>query len=270
MSNWRSAGGPAALLAAILFLASAPLGLQARDESQGSAATPAQRYQALLDEHAAAMRAFAMATLMAKTEAEKQTAYEETYPKGGDFAPGFLQIAKDAPDDPVAIDAVVWIASNASEDEEAGEAFEILARDHIASEKLRGVVEGLAYSRGPAVESFLRTVTEKSPHREVQGRALLSLAINLKGRAERDTDASSGAQPREIEALFERMGEEFGDLELSRGSIGDAAEAYLYELRNLTIGKIAPQIVGDDIDGVTFKLSDYRGKVVVLDFWGDW
>ena len=27
---------------------------------------------------------------------------------------------------------------------------------------------------------------------------------------------------------------------------------------------------GEDIDGVPFKLSEYRGKVVVLDFWGDW
>jgi hypothetical protein len=32
----------------------------------------------------------------------------------------------------------------------------------------------------------------------------------------------------------------------------------------------APEITGEDIDGVTFKLSDYRGKVVVLDFWGNW
>ena len=38
----------------------------------------------------------------------------------------------------------------------------------------------------------------------------------------------------------------------------------------LQIGKVAPDIVGEDIDGVKFKLSDYRGKVVVLDFWGDW
>ena len=39
---------------------------------------------------------------------------------------------------------------------------------------------------------------------------------------------------------------------------------------DLEIGKVAPEIEGVDIDGVAFKLSDYRGKVVVLDFWGDW
>jgi hypothetical protein len=36
------------------------------------------------------------------------------------------------------------------------------------------------------------------------------------------------------------------------------------------IRKVAPDIVGADIDGKKFKLSDYRGKVVVLDFWGNW
>jgi hypothetical protein len=38
----------------------------------------------------------------------------------------------------------------------------------------------------------------------------------------------------------------------------------------LEIGKVAPEIEGEDIDGQRFKLSDYRGKVVVLDFWGNW
>jgi hypothetical protein len=36
------------------------------------------------------------------------------------------------------------------------------------------------------------------------------------------------------------------------------------------IGQPAPEIVGDDLDGVPFRLSEYRGKVVVLDFWGHW
>jgi AhpC/TSA family len=36
------------------------------------------------------------------------------------------------------------------------------------------------------------------------------------------------------------------------------------------VGQVAPEIVAEDLDGQTFKLSDYRGKVVLLDFWGHW
>lgn len=35
-------------------------------------------------------------------------------------------------------------------------------------------------------------------------------------------------------------------------------------------GKPAPEISGFDSDGKPFKLSDYRGKVVLLDFWAEW
>ena len=45
---------------------------------------------------------------------------------------------------------------------------------------------------------------------------------------------------------------------------------HIFQVQNLTIGKMAPDIVGEDLDEVPFKLSDYRGKVVVIDFWGDW
>jgi hypothetical protein len=40
--------------------------------------------------------------------------------------------------------------------------------------------------------------------------------------------------------------------------------------RGFDVGQVAPEIVGTDIDGAKFQLSDYRGKVVVLDFWGHW
>jgi len=38
----------------------------------------------------------------------------------------------------------------------------------------------------------------------------------------------------------------------------------------VAVGQQAPEIAGVDLDGVEFKLSDYRGKVVLLDFWGNW
>ena len=41
-------------------------------------------------------------------------------------------------------------------------------------------------------------------------------------------------------------------------------------LRGFTIGKVAPDIAGVDLDGTRFRLRDYRGKVVVLAFSGEW
>jgi len=38
----------------------------------------------------------------------------------------------------------------------------------------------------------------------------------------------------------------------------------------LPIGTFAPEIIGKDVNGKTLKLSDYRGKVVMLDFFGNW
>ena len=36
------------------------------------------------------------------------------------------------------------------------------------------------------------------------------------------------------------------------------------------VGTFAPEIEGEDLDGRALKLSDLRGKVVLLAFWGDW
>ncbi len=36
------------------------------------------------------------------------------------------------------------------------------------------------------------------------------------------------------------------------------------------IGAAAPEITGKDIFGKPLKLSQFKGKVVLLDFWGDW
>ncbi len=53
-------------------------------------------------------------------------------------------------------------------------------------------------------------------------------------------------------------------------SLAELASARLDELHNLAIGSPAPEIVGVDFDGNPLKLSDHRGKVVLLVFWGTW
>jgi thiol-disulfide isomerase/thioredoxin len=48
------------------------------------------------------------------------------------------------------------------------------------------------------------------------------------------------------------------------------AEAELAEMKARGLGKPAPDLVGDDLDGKSMRLSEYRGKVVLLSFWASW
>ena len=53
-------------------------------------------------------------------------------------------------------------------------------------------------------------------------------------------------------------------------TIGEVARGELSRLRDLAIGKVAPEIRGLDADGRPLRLGDHRGKVVVLTFSGNW
>ena len=91
----------------------------------------------------------------------------------------------------------------------------------------------------------------------------------MKAEEARSLEATKSLN-KEAETLLERAAKEFASVKLPRGTVGDIARDHLNELRNLGIGKTAPEVSGEDIDGKSMKLTEYRGKVVVLDFWGDW
>lgn len=79
--------------------------------------------------------------------------------------------------------------------------------------------------------------------------------------------AESGDEEKRAEALevFDSLAKEYpGDRWAEQGK-GEA-----FKLRYLQVGMVAPDFDTKDVDGVDFSLSDYRGKVVLLTFWGFW
>jgi outer membrane protein assembly factor BamB len=179
-------------------------------------------------------------------------------------------------------------------------ALAILARDHVKSDKLGPVCQQVVFGFHKSHETFLRAVLERNPHRDVQGLACLSLAQFLNNRLHRlnqvrDQDGPELAQryyrvfgreyieallwqdraqlAGEAETLFVRAGNEYGDVKIpvtfvgTGGTVAEKANAELFQIRNLAVGKSAQDIHGQDQDGKRFKLTDYRGKVVLLDFW---
>ena len=72
-------------------------------------------------------------------------------------------------------------------------------------------------------------------------------------------------------ASEERAAEKYGDVNLPGGeTVAARAKVELFGMRNLAVGREAPDIDGEDQDGKRFKLSDYRGEVVLIDFWSEY
>jgi thiol-disulfide isomerase/thioredoxin len=55
-----------------------------------------------------------------------------------------------------------------------------------------------------------------------------------------------------------------------RRTLAEVALGNLDEMHHVNEGQAAPEIDGKDLSGRAMKLSDFRGKVVVLVFWGSW
>jgi hypothetical protein len=152
--------------------------------------------------------------------------------------------------------------------------FKRLADKHLADlkpDRLKSVCQTLAFNPGKGSEVFLRALLEKDSRRDIQGAACLSLAQVLKQSADEtaDGDPRTAAKLRaDSEKLFERADDKYADVKFGfRGTVGDQAKKELFDLRFLAVGKKAPEVEGEDQDGKKFKLGDYKGKVVLLDFW---
>ena len=97
---------------------------------------------------------------------------------------------------------------------------------------------------------------------------MLELARML---AEDEGTVAGSAAEQELEGLVAGLTQEYADLEDRAGrSYAALAEGILFSRKHLQVGMTVPEIEAADTQGVSFKLSDYRGKVVLLDFWGNW
>jgi hypothetical protein len=283
----------------ILLLLLALPNARAGGASQDKTPTPTEQYEALVKEFNAAAHGLWKAT----TDEERATAAARGY----EVTPRLLALAEKYPREPFVLDALVqvvvqvnWLENNTlhpgfGKDDPAAKAVAILLRDHLRSDKLADACRRTGQGFSQDCETFLRTVLGKSPHREVRGLACLRLAEFqlarsqrldlLKDRPEmvaryeglfgkdylRTLQRRDRAEAiREAETLFEQAVEKHGDVKLPfGGTVGERAKAELYEIRHLSVGQVAPVTEGEDQDGKRFKLSDYRGKVVLVYFWSE-
>lgn len=252
-------------LLSLALLVSA-LGACAQGQDKGKAQSPQEQFEALMGEFNKAQQEAIKAFREAKTSEERAKIKDEFMSKKPkEYTGKFLAIAENHPKEDVAVESLRFVISTTKEGPDLDKAIALILKDQLG--KIGIFIGTMAQSQSPAAEKFLNSVLEKSKDRNIQGLATLGLAQIAKGKLEglkTDTDHYAKLS-KEAEDLFDKVATKFADTDA-----GKAAKKELFEVRNLSIGKTPPDISGEDSDGKKFKLSDYKGKVVVLDFWASW
>lgn len=220
----------------------------------------------------------------------KELAYINNRPKAKEASAQFIKLAREYSADPVAFEALNWVVTRSLFTPMAGEGMDLLRIGHINDPRLAATIRQLEQFQGESFEPFerlIRTAMASSKYHTIKGQATLALARYLwKGKNRilwqrtihelatldgkgpywprpAESDADLDRMAREADMLFHQAIDHYGDLD----GIAQEARHDLNELHHLSIGMVAPEIDGTDIDGKRFKLSDYRGKVVFLYFW---
>ena len=154
-----------------------------------------------------------------------------------------------------------WKRSEGTMEKDSGPHARRLVREYGAYEQMVRIPEFSYLFSADDFEEICRELVEVSPHREVRAGCLFARA---KKRLRQN--------PEEARVLFRELKKSYADVPYRYITFGEIAEAQLnpHARENLKVGEVAPDIVGVDVNGAAMRLSDYRGKVVVLDFWGDW
>jgi len=210
----------------------------------------------------------------AKTDAERKRAFE-SYRSQVDSI--IAQASKAALDvlrphavDPAAVEPLAWITKYGYTDTGRAAA-NLLFQYHLMHPKTLD----LSYEWGRSAQSWVvptlrAQLADPNLPPSQRPKQIRALGECLQSSAARKQGDPARLEREAIE-LFTELVEKHASDPIGAGlTFGEFGKASIYEIQHLGIGKTAPDIEGPDLDGTAFKLSDYRGKVVLLSFWATW
>lgn len=211
------------------------------------------------------------------------------------FVRPFLDVAEKYAGTKAALDSLTWVLKRFESGSNADRAITMLVESHAAHREIEQLYLHIGNNPSLKVAVFYRRVIAVNKNPTAVGRAHFRLGNYLVRQAEiaREVRANPDSldkfklfygsalteylQKVDLSSIrkdalkqFTVAVEKYPNVRTYKGELSELAGREKFKLEHLTVGGVAPEIVGEDIAGKPMKLSDYKGKVVLLDFWGDW
>jgi thiol-disulfide isomerase/thioredoxin len=281
------------LLCTLLAVALATPALRADEKKEK--APKSEGFEALKKDYDKAQKEFSekqQALVKAFQKAETDEAKQEARKKlqelsrdnpGVKFFDRFVAFAEKHAKDPAAVDALVLALRDSGGPMDKTGKFEKVVsqlQKHVKSdsEKVRLAVRMLAGTDDEASQKFVKAVAEENPDKKTRARAYQALADARKSLAESVGRLKEDERFRQLyeqqrgkKAVEKLMALDADKLKKEAEEYGAIIkEKFADAVPDLSVGKAAPEVVMEDIGGKKAKLSDLKGKVVVLDIWATW
>jgi len=267
------------ILSAALAVCLCGLAVALDDKKPDETPTTAQKFQAIQKEFQETATSLGKEFQAAKTPEEKSAIRDKFFGLQPKFAEKALALAEADLKDPVAFDAVLFALNMGGTTPVAAKAGELIGKHFADNPKLKPLLPTLGKNSGG--QNLLKAIHEKSADKDVKGATLYYLGSGILEEADYPRGGPTlpaekqAAAFKEAETLLNKASKEYGDVQVASGrgdrqAIAKAVEGQLFFLNNLTVGKVLPDSVAEDLDGKKVKISDYRGKVAVLDIWATW
>lgn len=237
--------------------------------AQQSASPLATEIRVIIDEYENSVRANTQKIIAATSEEEKNK-YRSSIPSAGPYATKMMQLVQANLDQPDVVKAVSWLVTGAANFPEGQQALQMLGTTFAGRAGIAEAIKQLEYHGLPA-EPILTAVIAKNTHAEEKAAALYALgAVHFKNfDALPDRTAAEASKTKALEC-FQQLNTDYADVTIQGFRLSDFAGKMLFEMTNLQVGCPAPEIEGKDAESQPVKLSDYRGKHVIVIFWGGW
>jgi peroxiredoxin len=232
-------------------------------ESVGDQVTAAERE--FIDKQQAIARRYGGT----KSKEQQQQAEDAYQAVRSEFLAKCAAIVEKHADDAAVLPALRWMLHSP---QHAAKAIDVLIEHDLQNEELGAICLQLGAHDAPGAETLARAVSKGSKSDDARALALLTLGQALFAKSDRD-DIDAGEQERlrsQAAGLLETVIARYPDVDAMGRRSSDWANAVLFERRRLTVGQELPALAGDSLDGEPIKLSDYRGRVVLLVFWAHW
>lgn len=221
---------------------------------------PEKGVQEIIESHRQ-LKAEFMKKLRTLPKEDQRAFYNSDYPKAEKTTSALQALIDADPKSLSSLEALTWISATTRGAGLTEKNYATLTENFLNHQEIGKLVTSLASTKTDEALAFLATVSEKSESKDIRGMALYANAVSIERKR---------SKAAEYDALVAKIIADHPDLEIRGRKIASSLKVKQEAAAKFAIGNQAPEIIGKDADGNEMKLSDYKGKVVVLDFWGDW